>query len=63
MSVLLGKMIYLNKWRKEIWAIFRLLSVMLYKDLLTMFSCSAMPSLIFHAVEETSTTAIPFYFL
>lgn len=59
MSVLLGKMIYLNKWRKEIWAIFRLLSMMLYKDFLTVFSCSAMPSLTFHTVEEASTTLLP----
>lgn len=59
MSVLLRKMIYLNKERKKIWAIFRCLSLMLYKDFLTMFLCSAVLSLTFHPVEEAFTTVVP----
>jgi len=57
-SVLLGKMIYLNKRRKEIWTIFRLLSVTLYKDLLTIFLCSAMLSLTSDPVEEAATAVL-----
>lgn len=55
MSVLLGTIIYLNKWRKEIWITFRLLSMMLYKDLPTIFSCSAM---LWKKVKSCSSTAM-----